>query len=245
MDYHKLLEEGKPLLFTESMPLLKKISKNKITFLCLIILAIIIVIATTLYLILTNHKFGNKILLARENTLNEEIIKLENKNDILEAKILLLKDEIKSLSKQKDQKKLSKISKYIANTEISGKGIEILLEDNDSDFAKEQDNSNIIHNTDLLKIVNFFWSQGATAIAINDERIVQNTHISCIGATILINQKRIISPFKISIIGKNIEKNMVENSSIMLSLKLRGIEFQITEKNNIIIPAGKYSSYKE
>ena len=245
MKFDKFLESNKPLLISEVMPFLKKIYKNRVVFICSLIIAVITFTGTIAYIVMQKNKTSDKILIARESTLNEAITKAENRNDILEAEVLLLKNEVKSLSKQKDQKKLLKISKYLADTEITGSGIEISMTDNNSDFAPVQEESTIIHNTDLLKIVNFLWEQGATGISINNERIVQNSAISCVGATILVNKKRINAPFTIFAIGENLSKELVENSIIMLSLKLRGIEFSISEKQKITLPASKYSMFKE
>ena len=97
----------------------------------------------------------------------------------------------------------------------------------------------MLAETFSLKIVNFLWSENATAISINEERISPNSHISCIGATILINQTRINNPFQIKAIGKKLSKEKVENALIVLSLLLRGIEINIEENENILIPAKK------
>ncbi len=245
MNYNKLPEDNKPLLICEVMPFLAKFYKSRKIFFISLILAVLTFIGTVVFLIVQDNKTSNKILVSRESTLNEAISRAENRNDILEAELLLLKNEVKSLSKRKDRKKLEKISKYLADSEIKGKGIEIKLSDNNSDYAPVQEEFTIIHNTDLLKIVNFLWEQGATAVSINDERIVQNSAVSCVGATILVNKKRMTSPFKVSAICENLTKDMVENSLIMLSLKLRGIEFSIEEKTDVLLPAGKYSTYKE
>ena len=245
MNYKKFLEDNKPLLTYEFLPFLEKFQKSQKSFYILVCISISVIIFAVFYMFSEDKKTVNKILLARESTLNTAITKLENKNDILEAEILLLKNDVKSLSRKKDIKKHAKISKYLADTEISGKGIEIILNDNNSAYSPAQDENNIIHNTDLLKIVNFLWAQGAQAISINDERIVQNSHISCIGPTILLNKKRINAPFFIKAVGEKIDENTVKNSSIMLSLKLRGIELEVLGTNQIQIPEGKYATFRE
>ena len=245
MNYKKILEDNKPLLTYEIIPILENFQKSQKVFYILVLFAFLVSAFAIFYMIFEDKKTVNKILLARESTLNTAITKLENKNDILEAEILLLKNDVKSLSRKKDSRKHAKISKYLADTEVSGKGIEIILNDNNSNYARAQDENNIIHNTDLLKIVNFLWAKGATAISINDERIVQNSHISCIGPTILLNKKRINAPFYIKAVGEKIDENTVKNSSIMLSLELRGIEFNIIENDQVQIPEGKYATFRE
>ena len=52
-------------------------------------------------------------------------------------------------------------------------------------------NSTIVHAEDLISIVNELKNAGAEAISINDQRIVSNTVIECIGAVIKINGQRV------------------------------------------------------
>ena len=245
MNYKEDENQTKPFLITDVMPFLRKIYGNRSILCVFSVIFILIFLFAVVYMILENNKTVNKILIARESTLNERLIKLENTNDILEAEVLLLQNEVKSLSKKRERKKLAKISKYLADAEITGKGLEITLKDNNLGNNFEYNETAVIHNTDLLRIVNFLWENNAQAISINDERIGPNTHISCIGVTILVNKKRITPPFKIKVIGENLSKNTVENSSIVLSLKLRGIEYKITEKDDILLLPGKYSVSKD
>ena len=245
MNYKEFLEDNHPFLILKNINPLKKYSNSKrfsVSLLCISIVIITIVLANV---VMKNSKSVNKILISRESTLNSELTKIENINDILEAEILILKNQAKDLAKQKDKKKLKKISKYLADSEIHGKGVEIILIDNHSIFAPVQDEKSIVHNTDLLKFVNFLWANEASAISINGERIVLNSHISCIGPTILINKKRINSPFVINAVGEKFDIDKIKNDSFVLSLKLRGIEFDISQRDDILIPAGKYATYTE
>lgn len=245
MNYKEFLEDNHPFLILQSINLLKKLSSSKrfsVSLLCILLAIITITFAN---IAMQNSKSVNRILLSRESTLNAELTKVENINDILEAEILILKNQTKDLSRQKDKKKLKKISKYLADSEISGTGIEITLKDNHSIFAPVQDEKGIVHNTDLLKIVNFLWADGASAISINGERIVFNSHISCVGPTILVNKKRINSPFVIKAVGEKLYTDKIKNDAFVLSLKIRGIELDISQREDILIPAGKYATYME
>ena len=58
-------------------------------------LAIVLFLAAVTYLILEDKRSINKILLARASALNSAIAKQENRKDILEAEVLLLKNEVK------------------------------------------------------------------------------------------------------------------------------------------------------
>ena len=53
----------------------------------------------------------------------------------------------------------------------------------------------LVHDIDVLSVVNELINAGAEAISINDQRWVSNTAISCRGNTIDINGERIGAPF--------------------------------------------------
>ena len=216
MNYDKIIESNNPFLLIESTKLLKKLSRKKrFSVLLLVILATITILIFANFLV-KNSRSSNKILISRESTLNAELTKMENINDLLEAEILILKKQVKDISNKKDEKKLKKISKYLADTDLTGTGVEIKLKDNLSIFGTFQDEKSIVHNTDLLKIVNFLWENGASAISINGERIVFNSYISCVGPTILINKKRISSPFSIKAVGEKLDIDKIKNNSFVL-----------------------------
>ena len=133
----------------------------------------------------------------------------------------------------------------IGLTDVQGEGITITLTDNTNiasgSLSIVDDVSNyLVHNSDLISVVNELKNAGAEAISINDQRIVINTAINCAGNVITVNGEKISSPFVIKAIG---------NSSYMYSALTRpgGIidsfsSYLITsvkESNNITI--GKYT----
>ena len=61
----------------------------------------------------------------------------------------------------------------------------------------------IVHDTDILEIVNVLRNAGAEAISINDQRIIATTPISCIGTVIKINDEKIGGPYVIRAIGNS------------------------------------------
>ena len=60
----------------------------------------------------------------------------------------------------------------------------------------------MVHDSDLRSVVNELFSAGAEAIAINDQRLVANSSIRCVGPTVLVNSERLAPPYKIAAIGK-------------------------------------------
>ena len=91
------------------------------------------------------------------------------------------------------------VSGYV---KLKGPGISIKMYDNpDSEIVGFDINDDIIHDSDVLNILNDLWLAGAEAISINDERVVSTSEIKCNGPIIRINDRAIGTPFIIKAIG--------------------------------------------
>lgn len=104
------------------------------------------------------------------------------------------------------QHQLKTLNALIGTTDVQGQGVIITISDNNSitsDTIGVLDNINnyLIHDRDLLILVNEAKNAGAEAISINDERIINTTSITCDGNVVLVNDNKISSPFIIKIIG--------------------------------------------
>lgn len=85
---------------------------------------------------------------------------------------------------------------------LEGPGISIKMYDNpDSEVVGFDINDDIIHESDVLNILNDLWLAGAEAISINGQRVMSNSEVKCHGPIIRINDRSIGTPFIISSIG--------------------------------------------
>jgi uncharacterized protein YlxW (UPF0749 family) len=62
-------------------------------------------------------------------------------------------------------------------------------------------NDAIVHDTDVLQVVNELFSAGAEAVSVNDLRVTNRVSFRCVGPTILVNDVKIASPIEIRAIG--------------------------------------------
>lgn len=96
-------------------------------------------------------------------------------------------------------------NKLLGLTEVTGKGITITLDDNKTVIADGTVNTNIaellVHDDDLIRLVNDLKNGGAEAISINNQRIVSTTGIVCDGNVVRINGQKVSAPFEIKAIG--------------------------------------------
>ncbi|MHB8065829.1 MAG: DUF881 domain-containing protein [Ruminiclostridium sp.] len=121
-------------------------------------------------------------------------------------------------------------------TDVNGEGIIITL--NDSENPDPEDVMDfIIHDLDVLNVVNELRLAGALAISINNERIIATSEQLCSGPTIKINNNRYAVPYEIKAIGdsdvlyKALKDSIVINE--MIELKKR---VTLTQEKNILIP---------
>ncbi len=122
-------------------------------------------------------------------------------------------------------------------TEVKGPGVVVTL--NDAEKLEEGDNvlERLIHDRDVLHVINELRVAGAEAISINNERLIATSEQICAGPTIKINSNRYAVPYEIKAIGdpEQLSKALKESSiyAIILQNKLR---VTIEQKDEIQIP---------
>lgn len=96
----------------------------------------------------------------------------------------------------------------------------------------------IVHDGDLLEVVNSLRNAGAEAISINNQRIVNSTAITCAGNIIKVNGEKIGSPFKIKAIGLTEKLNgaLTMPGGYLERLETDGVQVKVEESSNIEIP---------
>ena len=126
-------------------------------------------------------------------------------------------------------------------TSLKGPGIIIKMYDNPEERMEGYDlNDDIIHDSDILTILNDLKIAGVEAISINDERVVATSELQCNGPTIRINGRRYATPFIIKVIGdpKLLYASVNApgtNGDILKSVYQIG--FETTIEDSISIPA--------
>ncbi len=135
-------------------------------------------------------------------------------------------------------------SKKIAGcTSVTGPGISVLLDDGDRILEEGEDaNDIIVHDLDIMIIIDDLVKAGAEAISVNGERYVSMTEISCSGHTVKINGKTHARPFRIEAIGEPtaLYSAMVVPGSYGDILREYGFVFEVTKSKAVRIPAYKY-----
>lgn len=188
---------------------------------------------------------------AEENELRNEVLKAKEKYDNkykeLEEAEKKLEEERKSATENNTE--LSNLEEQIKNgnkalglTDVTGPGVIITLQDspviNASNFLNLSDA--LVHDMDVLSVINELKNAGAEAISINDQRIIPSSSIECDGNVIKINGEKIGTPFEIKAIGLPERFVTLERpGGYLYKLEEYGIVTELKKVESITIP--KYS----
>lgn len=150
---------------------------------------------------------------ATENELRSAVLKSKEKYDNLYRDLENAENELErertsatqNNSELEDlENSIKEANKMLGLTEVTGNGVEIELNDNQTIPASSylgDPNDLVVHDIDVLRVINELKNAGAEAISINDQRIVSTTAIECDGNVIKINGIKVGTPFKIKAIG--------------------------------------------
>ena len=195
----------------------------------------------------TNSTIGQN---QEANDLRDEILRYKERYD---NKFKELETAEKELEQEREkatqndtelkdvQQKITEENKITGMTEVTGPGVIITLSDGKGVATSTLNPSQlIVHDLDVLSVVNELINAGAEAISINDQRWVLTTAISCRGNTIDINGERIGAPFTIKAIGLPEYLAGLERVGGYLEyMKQDGVGVKLEKSNSITIP--KYS----
>ncbi|MGS5514967.1 DUF881 domain-containing protein [Clostridioides difficile] len=165
-------------------------------------------------------KHLKEVLKSNKKTLNEYKEAKENGNESVQTLMKRELEEVKELS---------------GYSTVTGPGITVTMKDSDRELKDGQNpNDLIIHDIDILRVLNDLKKAGAKAISINGERVLSTSKIKCSGATITVNDTTYGQPFIIKAIGDIDLLSAAINSpeSYAKSLKeIYGINIKILENN--------------
>ena len=225
----------------------KKYIKQKMVILCAFILGILIAI----YIKTLNPQ---KVYITLEEKKNlEHKIEIENKQieKLRNIKLEYEKDleayEQKSLNeksvKELMEYELSYLKDVTGESKVIGDGIIITIKDSENDLKENQNpNELLVHDIDILRIVNDLKKAGAIAISINGERLLKLSKIKCSGSTIKVNDTTYGQPFIIKAIGdlNTLKASVISPQSYTNILQeVYGIYIKVEEENDIIINSFK------
>jgi uncharacterized protein YlxW (UPF0749 family) len=185
-----------------------------------------------------------------ENNLRGEVLKYKERYDNKVKDIEKLDQELEAKREQvtannseleEAENQIKQGNKLNGLTDVTGPGVIITLSDSKAEASSVMDSSLlVVHDLDVLSVINELKNAGAEAISINDQRIIPTTAIVCGGNIININGEKIGAPFVIKAIGlPETLANLARPEGYLSILKEYQIGVELKKSNNITI--NKYS----
>ncbi|MGH4050420.1 MAG: DUF881 domain-containing protein [Clostridium sp.] len=162
------------------------------------------------------------------NNLNDEYDKINQKLNKYESGYA----ETDQVKKQMEEE-VNNNNIILGSTDVEGPGIKITLDDADEVGSTFQ----LIHDVDILGVLNDLRNAGAEAISVNGERVVASNYGYCGGPYINLNGIKIVSPFYIKAIGNQdtLYNYLTLENTRITSLKGREVKVNVTKVGKIRI----------
>lgn len=181
----------------------------------------------------------HSVVSMRAEDLYQQLVQVEQEKEELQNQI---KDLRAGKDEERTQHELDNLRYRAGLTDVEGPGIIVTVSDSKQPLKMgENQNIYLVHDEDILKIINELRAAGAEAIAINDQRLTATSEIRCAGPTITVNGKLFGPPFRIQAIGepKLLGDALRLRGGVADTLKYWGIDLLIEEKNHLRLPAYK------
>ena len=174
--------------------------------------------------------------LEEQTYLQSKIIRLREEMDEVQGNIINQTETANTIV-------LNELKSEIGLTEVSGKGVRVVLNDSNSSDRKsgDYDDPGLVVASDIRDVVNAFMSADADAVSVNGQRIIASAAISSVGTNILINNVHTAPPFEIDAVGDTelLAQRILDRNSLSdlyeKSLKAR-IVLEIFIRESLLIP---------
>ena len=187
-------------------------------------------------------------VISDNNDLKDQLVKWQGNYQKMREKLKEKELELENIRTQaastneEDKNKeneLKENDKLLGLTEVKGAGVEITLDDNRSvnqDEILGDISDYLVHEDDLLQIINELYNAKADAISINDQRIVSTTSILCDGNIIRVNGEVIGVPITIKAIGNLLYYNLNRPQGYLDIMRDDGVIVEMKEVDEVTIP---------
>lgn len=215
------------------------------------ILIIALVVSVTgmmmVYQVRLTRAADSSVTAQRNTVMLQNLEAVEKERDDLREEVAQLRSQVAKGGNVSDQltgleSQLEAARMAAGLEDVEGPGLVVVLNDSNRPVEKGQDpNLFLLHDDDLLKVVNELRDAGAEAISINGQRLVATSEIRCAGAVVSINNTRTAPPVEIHAIGDpaTMEAALRMRGGIAESLTFWGIQVDIRQQKLVVVPAYK------
>ena len=174
--------------------------------------------------------------LKQEEALRDQLLDFQRKNNELQEDLYEKQEKVvtmeKSFSKEKQiyfnlAEDAERYRMYLGKTKVKGPGLKVTLSDADYNPEEENINNYIVHEHHVFKVINELYIAGASAVAINGQRLKHNSYVLCNGPVIQVDGVDYPAPFEITAIGDA----DVLNSALNIN---GGVKDQLLNENIVV-----------
>ena len=166
-----------------------------------------------------NSGAGSERLETLQSMYNEQRDKLDSTQeqlDAAQAELQKFRDEVATGggltgTLRAEVEKLELISGL---TEVEGPGVMVSMRDSTAVNVTGDEQNYLIHDNDLLSVINDLRDAGAEAISLNGERLLSTSEVRCAGAVVIVNGRRYAAPYVFNAIG--------DSATLYNALTMRG-----------------------
>lgn len=186
----------------------------------------------------TTQDIRSSIPFQRVEDLSQRLQQTEKERDALQKQV----HELRQAGTQSAPKEWENVKMGAGVVALQGPGLSVTIDDSKRQ-SKPGENPNLylIHDDDILKVINELWAAGAEAISINEQRLIATSEIRCAGPTLSVNNTRYSPPYEIRAIGEpqNLENALKMRGGVVETLQFWGIQVGIKKQEVLQIPAYK------
>lgn len=173
--------------------------------------------------------------LTQRSDLYREMQALKDEEELLMARIVQFQEGYPSAQERLTmlEEELDTHHRLLGVLPVTGPGIQLILEDGEQDPELEpgaiENWFKIIHNNDMLRVLNELLIHGAEAIEINGERLTPQSEVYCSWAFITINGRKLPAPYVIRVVGDSAKLMYHVNSTgtHLFLMRHRGIRVTV------------------
>jgi uncharacterized protein YlxW (UPF0749 family) len=191
--------------------------------------------------------YAELITIANLHQLQNEINSLRSESSFLEVELEDIREKLNRYQTVIDNKddlydvilaEYQQTKLILGISDVQGPGIIVTLNDSKSELQDFQNpNELIVHDADILMVLNDIKGAGAEAISLNEQRIMPFSEIVCAGPTIRVNNVRYAPPFVIKAIGNpdTLSAAILAPFSSAKILETLGLDVKIEIVDNLTI----------
>lgn len=194
----------------------------------------------------TTREIQQNVPITRAQEITSRLKEVSEERDNLKQDVTDLRAKLERAAKSDDaatraiKDELNKTRMLAGLTAVKGEGVQLVLNDSPKKLQPGEDpNLYILHEEDLLKVVNELRSGGAEAISINGQRILATSEIRCAGTTVLVNTKKVVPPLNILATGDPaaLQSSLEIKGGILETIRFWGLVAEVEQKKDITVPA--------